>query len=79
MDLSFERCWLEPYEIGNAKLYHANCFDWIDQQHDCSIHAVVTDPPYGLHEYTAEQQAKLRAGLTPDKEKEVLAAWHQKK
>ena len=27
----------------------------------------------------AERQAKLRAGLTPEREKEVLAAWHRKK
>ena len=27
-----------------------------------SIHAVVTDPPYGLHEYTPAQQSKLRKG-----------------
>ena len=27
----------------------------------------------------AERQAKLRAGVTPEKEKEVLTAWHQKK
>jgi len=27
-----------------------------------SIHAVVTDPPYGMHEYTEVQQAKLRSG-----------------
>lgn len=26
------------------------------------MHAIVTDPPYGLHEYTGEQQRKLRAG-----------------
>ena len=26
------------------------------------MHAVVTDPPYGLYEYTREQQRKLRAG-----------------
>jgi 2'-hydroxyisoflavone reductase len=25
-----------------------------------------------------ERQAKLRAGLTPEREKEVLVAWHQK-
>jgi DNA modification methylase len=34
----------------------------LGRQADASIHAVVTDPPYGLHEYTAEQQAKLRKG-----------------
>lgn len=47
---------------GGATLHHADCFDWLTQQEDTSIHAVVTDPPYGLHEYSHEQQAKLRAG-----------------
>jgi hypothetical protein len=54
--------WREPVHIGRAVLYHADCFDWIGDQEDNTIHAVVTDPPYGLHEYTAEQQAKLRKG-----------------
>lgn len=50
----------DPYELGNLTLYHADCFDWIESREDNSFHAVVTDPPYGLHEYTHEQQAKLR-------------------
>ena len=50
------------FSFGQATLYHADCFDWLGQQEDNSIHAVVTDPPYGLHEYTREQQAKLRKG-----------------
>ena len=54
--------WQEPVAIGRATLYHADCFDWLRQRDDTSIHAVVTDPPYGLHEYTHEQQAKLRSG-----------------
>lgn len=29
---------------------------------DSSIHAVVTDPPYGLHEYTPQQQLKMLNG-----------------
>ena len=52
----------EPFRYGQAVLYHANCFEWLREQPDDSIHAVVTDPPYGLHEYTPEQQAKLRNG-----------------
>jgi site-specific DNA-methyltransferase (adenine-specific) len=52
--------WHEPWRFESATLYHADCFDWIEQQPDNSIHAVVTDPPYGLHEYSPEQQAKLR-------------------
>ncbi|MDQ3580221.1 MAG: site-specific DNA-methyltransferase [Pseudomonadota bacterium] len=54
--------WREPIRFGKAQLIHGDCFDWIDQQDSNSLHAVVTDPPYGLHEYTAEQQAKLRNG-----------------
>jgi DNA modification methylase len=54
---------LEPVlRCGSAALYHADCFDWLAQQPPESIHAVVTDPPYGLLEYTAEQQRKLRTG-----------------
>jgi len=52
--------WEDPVTIGNAKLFHGDCFDWLEAQEDNSIHAVVTDPPYGLHEYTPEQQLKLR-------------------
>lgn len=52
--------WREPVSIGRAKLFHADCFDWIEQQENQSVHAVVTDPPYGLHEYSPEQQMKLR-------------------
>ena len=43
-------------------MFHADCFDWLARQEDNSIHAVVTDPPYGLHEYTPQQQLKLRKG-----------------
>jgi len=37
---------------GKSTLVHADCFDWLEQQEQYSIHAVVTDPPYGFHEYT---------------------------
>jgi DNA modification methylase len=48
--------------FGKTTLFHADCFDWLRRQAPNSIHAVVTDPPYGLFEYTAEQQKKLRMG-----------------
>ena len=54
--------WQPPQRIGRAQLFHADCFDWLERQEDSSFHAVLTDPPYGLHEYTPEQQAKLRSG-----------------
>jgi DNA modification methylase len=52
----------EPFRMGRSVLFHADCFDWLQEQDDNTIHAVVTDPPYGLHEYTPRQQAKLRNG-----------------
>lgn len=54
--------WREPVHFGKATLFHADCFDWLEQQKENTIHAVVTDPPYGLHEYSPEQQTKLRNG-----------------
>ncbi len=51
-----------PVHFGDATLFCADCLDWLEEQEDASIQAVVTDPPYGLHEYTPEQQAKLRNG-----------------
>ena len=37
-----------------------DCMQWLASQAPNSIHAVVTDPPYGLLEYTPKEQAKLR-------------------
>ncbi len=54
--------WQDPITIGNAKLIHGDCFDWIRLQEENSIHAIVTDPPYGLYEYLPDQQTKLRNG-----------------
>lgn len=45
-----------------ATLLHADSFEWLSQQKQRSIHAVVTDPPYGLLEYTPKEQVKLRSG-----------------
>lgn len=49
-------------KIGLSTLYVADCMSWLAGQSENSVHAVVTDPPYGLHEYTAKEQTKLRAG-----------------
>ncbi|ANL11949.1 MULTISPECIES: DNA-methyltransferase [unclassified Rhizobium] len=49
-------------EIDRAKLYHGDSFEWLSQQAPASVHAIVTDPPYGLVEYTEKETAKLRAG-----------------
>lgn len=49
-------------KVGLACLHQDDCFDWLASQKPASVHAVVTDPPYGLVEYTAKETAKLRAG-----------------
>ncbi|ACC72577.1 DNA methylase N-4/N-6 domain protein [Paraburkholderia phymatum STM815] len=49
-------------KLGQATLHQGDCFEWLASQKPSSVHAVVTDPPYGLVEYTAKETAKLRAG-----------------
>ncbi|MFN0302001.1 MAG: DNA-methyltransferase [Burkholderiales bacterium] len=50
------------FSYGKSVLHKDDCFEWIKRQPDSSIHAVVTDPPYGLFEYSEAQQQKLRVG-----------------
>jgi DNA modification methylase len=50
------------YFVGRAKLVHIDAFDWLRAREPRSVHAVVTDPPYGLFEYTHMEQTKLRKG-----------------
>lgn len=58
-----QRTGLEPaVKHGEAVLYHADCFQWLAAQKENSIQAVVTDPPYGLNEYSRKEITKLRAG-----------------
>lgn len=59
---SSERRFSPAYRYGRAVLFQADCLEWLAGQSANSIHAVVTDPPYGLVEYSAEEQKKLRAG-----------------
>jgi site-specific DNA-methyltransferase (adenine-specific) len=49
-------------QIGNARLYTSDCMSWLASQPANSIHAVITDPPYGIREYSAQEQGKLRRG-----------------
>lgn len=51
-------------KIGGVgySLYQADCLDWMDRHSEASVHAIVTDPPYGLKEYTADEKRKLRSG-----------------
>jgi site-specific DNA-methyltransferase (adenine-specific) len=51
------------HRMDQAVLVHSDCFDWLRACEARSFHAVVTDPPYGLLEYTETEQAKLRRGM----------------
>lgn len=46
-----------------TRLYCEDCITWLKGQEENSLHAVVTDPPYGLKEYTEAEKSKLRAGV----------------
>ena len=53
---------LNAFEYEKTILINADCCDWLSSCDRNSLHAVVTDPPYGLIEYSSEQQEKLRTG-----------------
>jgi site-specific DNA-methyltransferase (adenine-specific) len=52
----------ESFSCGQARLFRRDCLAWLRDRAERSVHAVVTDPPYGFVEYTDAQQAKLRSG-----------------
>jgi DNA modification methylase len=52
----------EAFRFGNATLVHGDCFEWLANAQSNSVEAVVTDPPYGLLEYSDQEQEKLRVG-----------------
>jgi site-specific DNA-methyltransferase (adenine-specific) len=53
-----------PPRVDQSLYRVVNCdaFDWLDSAQACSIEAVVTDPPYGLIEYSEEQLRKRKVG-----------------
>lgn len=66
-----ESLWSSVRSIGFQKRHHlssnttyvlADVLKWLADLPPNSIHAVVTDPPYGLIEYEEKNHAKLRAG-----------------
>ncbi len=44
------------------KLLHVDCFDWLREAKRQSEHAVVTDPPYGLVEFSDRERDILKGG-----------------
>jgi site-specific DNA-methyltransferase (adenine-specific) len=61
--------WIETYSLDydrhvfNSSLaIHADCFEWMGRIPKASIHAIVTDPPYGVKEYDFDQLEKRENG-----------------
>ena len=50
----------DPCEL--YKIHLADAFAWLENREPQTIHAIVTDPPYGLKEYTDLEKEKLRKG-----------------
>jgi DNA modification methylase len=48
--------------FGHFDLVQADALDWLSKAPPHSIHAVVTDPPYGLVEYEPKELTKLKNG-----------------
>lgn len=49
-------------QFRSSLLIHADCMEWLSRCPKESIHAVVTDPPYGVKEYDFDQIEKRKDG-----------------
>ncbi len=47
---------------ANYTLHLSDAFEWAESRSANSVHAIVTDPPYGLKEYSEVEKQKLRRG-----------------
>lgn len=52
----------ESHSLGNARIVHADCFEWLGRIPENSLHAIVADPPYGVKEYDFDQIEKRANG-----------------
>lgn len=48
--------------MAHYTLYLDDCLPWMEKRAGNSVEAIVTDPPYGLKEYSPEEKEKLRNG-----------------
>ncbi|MBI2940032.1 MAG: site-specific DNA-methyltransferase [Chloroflexi bacterium] len=49
--------------IGRSRVILADCLEWLRRVPENSIHAIVTDPPYGVKEYEHAQLEKRSNGI----------------
>ncbi len=52
----------QTYGFDSSSIIHADCFEWMGLIPKSSIHAIVTDPPYGVKEYDFDQIEKRANG-----------------
>src|SRR5215213_2369834 len=50
------------HEFEFSSIVHADCFEWMGRIPRNSLHAIVTDPPYGVKEYDFDQIEKRTNG-----------------
>jgi DNA modification methylase len=51
-----------PSAGATFELHRGDCLTWLKARRENSIEAIVTDPPYGLREYSEPEKRKLRSG-----------------
>lgn len=49
-------------ELAIYEIFLSDAFTWLGSRSPNSVHAIVTDPPYGLKEYSDIEKQKLRRG-----------------
>jgi site-specific DNA-methyltransferase (adenine-specific) len=52
----------EHAQVGRSLIIHTNSFEWLARVPECSLHAIVTDPPYGVKEFEHDQLEKRQNG-----------------
>ena len=52
----------QSHEFASSAIVHADCFEWMGRIATDSMHAIVTDPPYGVKEYDFDQIEKRANG-----------------
>lgn len=58
-NLSFD---YDSAALGRSMIVHADCLAWLSLVPEDSLHAIVTDPPYGVKEYDPDQLEKRANG-----------------
>lgn len=51
------------YRNSRYEIHNADAFEWLQRQRANSFHAVVSDPPFGIVEYTSKELKKRKNGL----------------